>query len=107
MKRPTACWLRFTTFNWRSATGASPWRGTLSEAIQHFQEPRGEFVLVLQGNMTKATRWTEAELLGAIHQELERGETPSALAARLAESSGWRRREIYALTIKQDQKRMQ
>jgi 16S rRNA C1402 (ribose-2'-O) methylase RsmI len=74
--------------------------------MQHFTVPRGEFVLVLEGNKSEATRWTEAELLGAIHRELENGETPSALAARLAESSGWRRREIYALTIKQEQKRM-
>ncbi len=83
------------------------WRGTIAEAIQHFSQPRGEFVLVLEGNRAETARWTEAELLGAIHKELERGETPSALAARLAESSGWRRREVYALTIKQDQKRMQ
>ena len=83
------------------------WRGTIGEAIQHFQQPRGEFVLVLEGNKAERPKWTEAGLLGAIYAELERGETPSALAARLAESSGWRRREIYALTIKQDQKRMQ
>ena len=82
------------------------WRGTIAGAIQHFTAPRGEFVLVLEGNKTEVTKWTEAELLGVIHRELESGETPSALAARLAESSGWRRREIYALTIKQDQKRM-
>ncbi len=82
------------------------WRGTIAEAIQHFQEPRGEFVLVVEGNKAAGAKWTEAELLGAIHRELERGESPSALATRLAESSGWRRREIYALTIKQDQKRM-
>ncbi len=83
------------------------WRGTIAGAIQHFQEPRGEFVLVLEGNRQPgSTKWTEAELLGAIHRDLERGETPSALAARLAESSGWRRREIYALTIKQEEKRM-
>ncbi len=84
------------------------WRGTIGEAVQHFAEPRGEFVLVLEGNRNaESTKWTEAQLLGAIHRELESGETPSALAARLAESSGWRRRDIYALTIKHDQKRMQ
>ncbi len=84
------------------------WRGALGGAIQHFQEPRGEFVLVLEGNpQAGSTKWTEAELLDAIHMELERGETPSALAARLAESSGWRRRDVYALTIKQEEKRMQ
>jgi 16S rRNA (cytidine1402-2'-O)-methyltransferase len=83
------------------------WRGTISAATQHFREPRGEFVLVLEGKKrSEVTKWTEGQLLGAIHKELESGETPSALAAKLADSSGWPRRDIYALTIKQDTKRM-
>ncbi len=82
------------------------WRGTIGEAIEHFQEPRGEFVLVLEGNRNaQAAIWTEDELLGAIRQALEGGESPTAVAARLSRGSGWRRREIYARTIQQDQKR--
>ncbi len=84
------------------------WRGTARAALEHFREPRGEFVLVLEGNREAESRqWTESELLDAIQQGLQRGETPSALAARLADSSGWPRRDIYALTIKSDTKRMQ
>jgi 16S rRNA (cytidine1402-2'-O)-methyltransferase len=84
------------------------WRGAIHDAIGYFKEPRGEIVLVLEGNTkAEATKWTEGELLDAIQNELEHGETPSALAAKLANSSGWRRRDIYALTIRQDVKRMQ
>ncbi len=83
------------------------WRGTISAAIEHFREPRGEFVLVLEGSPhAESTKWTEEELLEAIHKELDRGETPSVLAASLAESSGWRRRDVYALIIKLEPKRM-
>lgn len=83
------------------------WRGTISQAIEYFQEPRGEFVLVLEGNPHAETiKWTEEELLEAIRKELDRGETPSALAAKLADSSGWRRRDVYTLTIKLEPKRM-
>jgi 16S rRNA (cytidine1402-2'-O)-methyltransferase len=83
------------------------WRGTISKAIEHFQEPRGEFVLVLEGNLrAETTKWSEEELVGAIRTELDRGESPSVLAAKLADSSGWRRRDVYALTIKLEPKRM-
>ena len=74
-----------------------------ARASEHFKEPRGEFVLVIDGAQDSRTaKWTEDQLLTAIHQELEGGEMPSAVAAKLADRSGWRRREIYALTIKRD-----
>jgi 16S rRNA (cytidine1402-2'-O)-methyltransferase len=83
------------------------WRGTISGAVQHFSEPRGEFVLVIEGSTgTPEGRWTEEQLLGAIRKELENGETPTALAAGLAQRSGWPRREIYSLTLEHE-KRMQ
>jgi 16S rRNA (cytidine1402-2'-O)-methyltransferase len=84
------------------------WRGSIRGALEHFSAPRGEFVLVVEGAAgTAADRWPEAQLLTAIRQELAAGETPTALAARLAERSGWPRREIYSLTLKNQQKRMQ
>lgn len=83
------------------------WRGTISQALQHFGTPRGEFVLVVEGQKeSHEGKWGEGQLLDAIRQELENGETPTALAARLAERSGWPRREIYNLTLKHE-KRMQ
>jgi 16S rRNA (cytidine1402-2'-O)-methyltransferase len=57
------------------------WRGTVSGAREHFtqNEPRGEFTLVIGG---------------------AKGESPSALAKRLAQESGWERREVYNLLQK-------
>ncbi len=77
------------------------WRGSLSQARAHFtqQEPRGEFTLVIGGQKTETrTAWTEEQLHSAIRLGLNSGESPASLAARLAEASGWRRREIYKLT---------
>lgn len=72
------------------------WRGKISEARQYFKEPRGEFVLVVDGKAKmKIEKWAEKKLLAAIRSGLEAGEAPSQLAARLADESGWARREIY------------
>src|SRR5512138_2339207 len=35
------------------------WRGSIAEAMEHFTEPRGEFVLVVEGNKRDATgKWS-------------------------------------------------
>lgn len=72
-------------------------RGTLSEARQHFTQnpPRGEFTLVLEGGKIQATRWTEERLDASLKNHLAKGETGSQLSARLAETSGWTKKEIY------------
>jgi len=75
-------------------------RGSLSAAKEHFTEnaPRGEFTLVIAGRQTMDDgTWTEEELLASIRQGLAGGEAPSQLAARLAEDSGWKRRDVYKL----------
>jgi 16S rRNA (cytidine1402-2'-O)-methyltransferase len=84
------------------------WRGTIRGAAEYFKDPRGEFVLVLDGEKNaQNSRWTEDKLRGAIRAELDSGETPSALAAKLADRSGWPRRDIYALTIQQDRETLE
>jgi 16S rRNA (cytidine1402-2'-O)-methyltransferase len=77
-------------------------RGSLSQARQHFNEnlPRGEFTLVLRGNNVKAVRWMVEQLNAALQAGLATGEPASLLAARLAETSGWSRREIYQHLLK-------
>jgi hypothetical protein len=45
-------------------------------------------------------KWTEEKIRIAIKFGLKLGETPSALAKRVAEESGWDRREIYKLATK-------
>lgn len=76
------------------------WRGQISGAIEHFKskEPRGEFTLVIEGaQTTDHGRWTEDELLKAIKKELKAGKSAKEISAVLAESSGWSKKEVYAL----------
>ncbi|HEX7621376.1 MAG TPA: 16S rRNA (cytidine(1402)-2'-O)-methyltransferase [Anaerolineales bacterium] len=74
------------------------WRGTIPAAIEHFtlKEPRGEFTLVVAGITKRGKeKWTEDKLNMAIKIGLKLGESPSVLAKRVAQESGWERKEIY------------
>jgi len=75
------------------------WRGPVSGALEHFksQPARGEFTLVVGGAGKSAGEWTEPETVAAIRSGLEAGESPSRLSKRLAEESGWSKRDIYQL----------
>lgn len=76
------------------------WRGPLSAARAYFtaNEPRGEFTLVVTGKTREEKgRWTEDKVVLAIIFGLKSGESPSTLAKRLAEESGWERRAVYQL----------
>ena len=74
------------------------WRGKISAAIEHFtqNEPRGEFTLVVAGKTkSEKQKWTEEKVMIAVKFGLKFGESPSALAKRVAQESGWERQEIY------------
>lgn len=73
-------------------------RGSLSEAVNHFTNhpPRGEFTLVVEGGTTQLKRWAEDQLDAELKALMTSGESGSKSASRLAGSSGWSRREIYA-----------
>jgi 16S rRNA (cytidine1402-2'-O)-methyltransferase len=74
------------------------WRGPVHEAIQHFQNPRGEFVLVVHGKGGGSEqRWSPEKVRHEISKRLAAGQAPTALAAEVADESGWERREIYKL----------
>lgn len=76
------------------------WRGTLSGARQYFaeHEPRGEFTLVVGGKTKKEKqKWPKERVLIAVKFGLKLGESPSALAKRVAQASGWARKEIYPI----------
>ena len=74
-------------------------RGDISAAREHFDAhaPRGEFTLVVAGKKQDNVKWTEASLNSAIETGIAAGESPSALAKRLAKESGWARRDVYNL----------
>ncbi len=83
------------------------WRGTLKAAIAYFtaNEPRGEFSLVVEGkSKEKKQLLSEYKVKTLIEFGLQSGESPSALAKRIAEESGWDRREIYKMATKFQQR---
>lgn len=74
------------------------WRGPISAAREYFtqNEPRGEFTLVVGGFVeAEKPKWTENKVMIALKFGLKLGESPSALAKRVAQESGWERREVY------------
>jgi len=75
-------------------------RGPLSELRRHFaeNEPRGEFTLVVSGALPEA-RWSEAEVRAALRRRTRQGDSRSRAARHVAQSSGWRRSEVYRLTL--------
>jgi 16S rRNA (cytidine1402-2'-O)-methyltransferase len=79
------------------------WRGTIPEAIEYFMlnEPRGEFTLVVAGKAKREKeKWSEDKVSIAIKFGVKLGESPSVLAKRVAQESGWERKEIYNLITK-------
>lgn len=79
------------------------WRGHLRDAANHFMDPRGEFVLIVGGQVDVGnTRWQLKQMLDALRTELASGAAPAAAAAKLAAESGWLRREIYRLATRGD-----
>lgn len=86
------------------------WRGPISGAMEHFakNEPRGEFTLVVGGReKEEAKRWTEEKVMIAVKFGLKLGESPSALAKRVAQESGWERKKIYRWITEKLAKRTQ
>ena len=75
------------------------WRGNISGALDYFksQPPRGEFTLVVGGAEKTSEEWATDEVEAAIKSGLETGESPSRLSKRLADESGWNKRDVYRL----------
>jgi len=83
------------------------WRGNLSVGREHFSqiEPRGEFTLVVAGKTkNEKQRWAEGKVTIAVKFGLKLGESPSALAKRVADESGWNRKEIYSIIMETKEK---
>ena len=77
------------------------WRGSISEALLRFGvEALGEFVLVVAG-APEAERWADDRVRAALLAEIERGASPSEAARQVTEVSGWNKRAVYALLIKE------
>jgi len=74
-------------------------RGTISQAIEHFTQPRGEFTLVIEGKGEEKPQLTEAveRQLHSLHQS---GVTAKEAIARVAGETGLSKKELYRAWLK-------
>jgi 16S rRNA (cytidine1402-2'-O)-methyltransferase len=74
-------------------------RGRLSQAIEHFSQPRGEFTLVIEGKVEE-----EPEINQQIEKELRKlyrqGAGAKEAVARLSGTSGISKRKLYQAWLK-------
>ena len=79
------------------------WRGVLSQALEHFDAPRGEFVLVVSGAPPSAAPEEPALELEAVREQLGQlrraGVRARAAVGALTQASGLPRREVYRLWL--------
>ena len=70
--------------------------GCVSEALERFDAPRGEFTLVVEGAGTTVPETWEAERVREALKELKRdGVRAKEAVRRVAEASGMRRSLVY------------
>ena len=76
-------------------------RGSLAELAARYRDepPLGEVVVLVEGR-TEAERWSEAEVLAALHTGLERGERLKPLSTEIAKQAGWTSAEVYRLGVR-------
>lgn len=78
------------------------WRGTLADAIAHFQAqpPRGEFTLVIAGApVVEPAPLSEDDLITQLHDLMAAGLSRSQASRQLAHTTGRSRRDLYQLAL--------
>lgn len=77
------------------------WRGTASEAAGYFGQDRirGEITVAVAGAAPSEEQWDEAAVRTAVQAAIKKGLSRKDAAAQVAEQSGWRKRDVYNLTL--------
>ncbi len=70
-------------------------RGTISQAIEHFTEPRGEFTLVIEGKGEKDKPLLTEDIERQLHRMRRSGVMAKEAIARLAGETGLSKKELY------------
>ena len=76
------------------------WRGTLEEAVEHLAtvEPRGEYVLILEGRQELAA--TSEDIEAALRVEFAHGASTRDAVATVVEMTGAKKRQVYDLALR-------
>jgi len=79
------------------------WRGSVSQALVHFEEnpPRGEFTLIIEGAREERARWDEGQVREALAELLAEGVARKEAVKAVSELAGWPRREVYKVALKE------
>jgi 16S rRNA (cytidine1402-2'-O)-methyltransferase len=74
-------------------------RGNITEAIKHFQEPRGEFTLVIEGAKEVIAKFSPEDIIKRLKTLHQSGLTSREAMAVMAEETGIPHKEIYRTWI--------
>ena len=77
-------------------------RGTVSGAISHFANPRGEFTLVIDGATESSTTGDEVDALDLLAEVKSRGLSARDAIAEVGAVTGVSRRELYSRWLELD-----
>jgi 16S rRNA (cytidine1402-2'-O)-methyltransferase len=77
------------------------WRGSVSQALAHFEEnpPRGEFTLVIEGSKEERVTWDEGRVKEALAELLAEGVGRKEAVKIVSELAGWPKREVYKVAL--------
>ncbi len=75
-------------------------RGRVSQALDHFPEPRGEFTLVIEGAEKPSAKVSEDAIRQALLQLRSQGLPVREAVRRASESTGLPQRRVYAAWVK-------
>ena len=70
-------------------------QGRISQAIDHFTEPRGEFTLVIEGKKEKDKPQLTQDIERQLHHMRSSGVTAKEAIAKLAGETGLQKKELY------------
>jgi 16S rRNA (cytidine1402-2'-O)-methyltransferase len=75
-------------------------RGSVSEALSHFADPRGEFTVVVEGAAEGPDEPDDATIVRELRRRLGDSASARDAAARVAAELGIRRRRVYELSLR-------
>jgi 16S rRNA (cytidine1402-2'-O)-methyltransferase len=76
-------------------------RGRISQSIEHFIEPRGEFTLVISGKVKTSKPALTEDAERQLHSMRLSGVTAKEAVTKIAEETGVSKRELYRTWLKQ------
>jgi 16S rRNA (cytidine1402-2'-O)-methyltransferase len=74
-------------------------RGTIAGALAHFEEPRGEFTVVLEGSTEDKGTLSDEDIQARLEVLLQTGESRRDASAKVSAETGVARRRVYALAL--------